>query len=128
MTGETDPSAARRTWPAILRGLRRRCPRCGQGRLFHHYLEQVDTCPVCHEPLARYQVGVFLPLVMISVVIFIIAVVMLVLELNELGNPLVYLYVLVPLCIIIPLAILPSGKGGIIGLLWAKGWSDVQDR
>ena len=52
---------------------------------------------------------------------------MLEMELSGRGNPLTYLYVLVPLSIIVPLAILPSSKGGLIGLLWAKGWSDEQN-
>ncbi|MDF2798716.1 MAG: hypothetical protein K0R85_1460 [Devosia sp.] len=94
----------RKTTTAIWRGLKCRCPQCGQGWLFHHYLEQVEHCAVCGEPLAYYRVGLILPL------------------------PLVYLYVLVPLAIIVPMAILPSCKGAIIGLLWAHGWSDEQDR
>jgi len=28
----------------------------------------------------------------------------------------------------VPLIILPSCKGAIIGLLWAKGWSDEAER
>jgi uncharacterized protein (DUF983 family) len=34
--------------PVVLwRGARRRCPRCGVGRLFAAYLTQVDVCPNC---------------------------------------------------------------------------------
>ena len=62
------------------------------------------------------------------VMMHVIAFVMLELELNGLGNPLTYLITMIPLAIIIPLVILPSSKGGIIGLLWAQGWSDVLDR
>ena len=40
-------------WPdALGRGLRARCPVCGQGRLFAGYLSVVDRCPVCGTPLA----------------------------------------------------------------------------
>ncbi len=118
----------RPVWPAIWRGLKCRCPKCGKGRLFHHFIEQVERCPVCEEPLARYRVGLFLPLVVMLVMMHVIAFVMLELELNGLGNPLTYLITMIPLAIIIPLVILPSSKGGIIGLLWAQGWSDVLDR
>lgn len=118
----------KRAWPAIWRGIRCRCPRCDKGRLFRGYLEQVDHCPVCNEPLARYNVGLFLPLVVITVVIHVIAFVMLEMELSGRGNPFLYLVVLVPLAAIVPLLILPSSKGGLIGLLWAKGWSDEQER
>ena len=32
---------------ALWRGLRRRCPRCGHGRLFRRYFELVPRCPGC---------------------------------------------------------------------------------
>jgi uncharacterized protein (DUF983 family) len=118
----------RKTTTAIWRGLKCRCPQCGQGWLFHHYLEQVEHCAVCGEPLAYYRVGLILPLLVITVVGHVIGFVMLEMELSGAGSPLVYLYVLVPLAIIVPMAILPSCKGAIIGLLWANGWSDEQDR
>jgi len=60
--------------------------------------------------------------------IHIIAFVMLEMELSGRGNPLIYLLVLVPLAAVVPIAILPSSKGAIIGLFWAKGWSDEQER
>ena len=31
----------------LLRGLRKRCPRCGQGNLFHRWTEMADACPRC---------------------------------------------------------------------------------
>jgi uncharacterized protein (DUF983 family) len=118
----------RRVWPAIGNGIRCRCPKCGKGRLFLRYLAQVDNCSVCGEPLARYQAGLLLPLVVITVMVHVIAFVMLELELSGHGSPALYLYVLVPLSLIVPLAILPFSKGAIIGLLWAKNWSDEQER
>jgi len=32
---------------AILRGIRCRCPRCGEGRLFRKWLKPLERCPVC---------------------------------------------------------------------------------
>lgn len=127
----SDPNAnpiGKRAWPAIWRGIKCKCPNCGQGWLFRRYIEQVEHCAACGEPLAYYKAGLFLPFVVITVVIHIAAFVMLDMELRGQGNPLVYLYILVPLSIIVPLAILPSAKGGILGLMWARGWSDEQDR
>lgn len=128
MIDQHGAAVERQAWPAIFRGLKCRCPNCGKGWLFHHYLEQVKHCARCNEPLAHYNVGLFLPLVVITVVIHILAFVMLELELTGQGNPLLYLYALVPISIILPIAILPSSKGAILGLMWAKGWSDEQDR
>jgi uncharacterized protein (DUF983 family) len=32
---------------ALGRGLRRRCPHCGQGRIFRTWAETLERCPVC---------------------------------------------------------------------------------
>lgn len=125
--GQENPSA-KSTWLAIGRGLKCKCPQCGKGWLFHHYLEQHEKCAVCGEALAYYKAGLFLPFVVITVMIHLAAVVMLDIELRGQSNPLFYLYILLPATLVISLAILPSAKGAIIGLMWSKGWSDEQDR
>jgi uncharacterized protein (DUF983 family) len=33
---------------ALLRGLRRRCPRCGEGQLFRRWLKTYERCSECH--------------------------------------------------------------------------------
>jgi uncharacterized protein (DUF983 family) len=35
----------------MLRGLRGRCPCCGEGRLFQGWLRQVPACSVCQAPV-----------------------------------------------------------------------------
>ncbi|MFM1959374.1 MAG: hypothetical protein RL588_891 [Pseudomonadota bacterium] len=39
---------------ALSRGLRGRCPHCGEGRLFRTYLKVNPECPACGVDLARY--------------------------------------------------------------------------
>ncbi len=41
------PSAMHRTLRPLTRGLRRRCPRCGCGRLFAQWYTLHDRCPDC---------------------------------------------------------------------------------
>lgn len=62
MTEDTDPTLRpefqtarpeRPALPAILHGLRRCCPNCGEGRLFQGYLTLVPTCPACGEDLSH---------------------------------------------------------------------------
>jgi|CXWL01.1.fsa_nt_gi uncharacterized protein (DUF983 family) len=36
-----------RYFPALLRGLRQRCPRCGVGRLFERWQTLRENCPEC---------------------------------------------------------------------------------
>jgi uncharacterized protein (DUF983 family) len=41
----------------LLRGLRGRCPRCGEGRLFDGFLEVAGECPACRLGLAEHDSG-----------------------------------------------------------------------
>ena len=40
--------------PSVFRGLRGRCPNCGEGKLFWRYLKVSDHCAKCDHELARY--------------------------------------------------------------------------
>src|SRR5919108_5243249 len=53
--GVRNPSARR----ALARGLTRRCPRCGQGKLFRRWLQLTPTCPRCGLVFEREE-GAFL--------------------------------------------------------------------
>jgi uncharacterized protein (DUF983 family) len=46
-----DVETRRDTGQAIRRGLRGRCPCCGEGRVFRAYLKVVDKCQTCGEEL-----------------------------------------------------------------------------
>jgi len=48
-----EPSAVR----AVLRGLAKRCPRCGERDLFVHWLRIRDRCPRCRLRLEREEGG-----------------------------------------------------------------------
>lgn len=42
--GTPRPSFGRMLW----RGMRRKCPRCGTGRVFRSWFKMVERCPTCH--------------------------------------------------------------------------------
>jgi uncharacterized protein (DUF983 family) len=128
MTSSKLDSPAHNVWSAIGHGLRGRCPNCGQGRLYHNFIEPVETCPTCAEPLGRYNVGLLLPFVVIMIVAHVLIGVMLSMEVGGKNNAGTYLSVMVPLSVIIPLAVLRSVKGALIAILWARGLSDELDR
>jgi len=48
-----DPSATR----AMLRGLAKRCPRCGDRRVFVHWLKVAERCPRCGLRMEREEGG-----------------------------------------------------------------------
>ena len=59
-----------------------RCPRCGQGRLLHHYLKMVDRCSVCGEPYGHYRTDDAAPWLTILLVGHITVPIILVCEMN----------------------------------------------
>ena len=48
-------SEDRHVWPALARGWRRRCPKCGNGQLMKGYLKVSNACPVCREELFHHR-------------------------------------------------------------------------
>ena len=44
---DSGATEKRNVWTALKRGLRGRCPRCGEGKLFRAFLKVDDHCPVC---------------------------------------------------------------------------------
>lgn len=113
------------TWHAIWNGVRGRCPKCGQGRLFVGFLEQVEECRECGEPLAQYESGLALSLLVLTLTTHVLGGVILELERSGLGSPGLYMIVLLPLAVVVPIALLRPCKGGLIGLFWSRNWSDV---
>jgi uncharacterized protein (DUF983 family) len=47
--------AERELGPALARGFRRRCPACGEGRLFDGFLAVRAACPACGEALHHHR-------------------------------------------------------------------------
>lgn len=98
----------------ILTGLRCRCPRCGQGKLFSGYLKLAPVCTVCGLDLKFADSGdgpaVF--------VIFIVApiVIALALLVGALFNPPPYVHLIlwIPTTLVLSLLLLPPFKGVLV--------------
>ena len=105
---------------AIWRGTICKCPHCGQGSLYRAYLKVADECSVCGEQLNLHRADDFPPYIAITIVGHILILAMMHMEMVWHVNPVTYLYTMVPLAVILPLAMLPSIKGAIVGLQWAN--------
>ncbi len=106
--------------PALGNGLRCRCPKCGEGKLFRSFLRVNDQCPVCGEELHHHKADDLPPYISIIIFGHILVGAMLHMEMTMTVPPYVYLFTLVPLSVILPLAMLPSIKGAVVGLQWAN--------
>jgi uncharacterized protein (DUF983 family) len=105
---------------AVLRGMRLRCPNCGRGHVFRAYLKVADRCDHCGEELMHHRADDLPPYIAIFIVGHVLIGLMLDLEMTNPLSPGMYLAIMVPLALIMPLAILPSIKGAVVGLQWAN--------
>jgi uncharacterized protein (DUF983 family) len=117
---DTTTHAPRNLWQAIGRGLRGRCPHCGEGRLFNRFLKVVPNCDVCGEELHHHRADdlpAYLSIVVVGHVI-----VFLLLELSARTNlsPMTYILTLVPLSLVLSIVLLQPIKGAVVGLQWAN--------
>ncbi|HWA17926.1 MAG TPA: DUF983 domain-containing protein [Devosia sp.] len=118
-TPTTSPES-RPLWTAIGRGARLRCPHCGKGHMFRSYLKVADYCDACGEQLNLHRADDFPPYLAIFLVGHLLVGLMLHLEMTYEIAPWVYVATMVPAAILLPLLILPSLKGAVVGLQWAN--------
>jgi uncharacterized protein (DUF983 family) len=107
------------TLTAILRGARGRCPRCGEGRLLHHYLKMVDRCSVCGEPYGHYRTDDAAPWLTIIIVGHITVPIIFLCESYYQPPMAVALAMYLPLVAGLTLLLLPRCKGAMAAVLWA---------
>ena len=103
----------------VSRGLARRCPNCGQGRLFRGYLKINVPCPVCGMDNTIYPSDDFPPYLTIFVVGHVLIPLFVWTDATYSPPLWVECVIWLPLTLILSLALLPSMKGAAIGLCWA---------
>ncbi len=113
-------SEERSTKTAVLRGLRRRCPSCGEGPLFSGYLKVNDRCPACREELSHHRADDGPAYLTILVVGHIMAPLIHIVFVQFRPDPLVMATMFTVGCVALSLFLLPRLKGLVIGIQWAK--------
>lgn len=111
--------APRPRWPAVLRGLRCRCPACGQGRLFGRFVKPVEQCAVCKESYTAQQADDFPPYIVILLLGHIL--VPTIVAVDEAFAPPLWVYATVGsviICLLV-IAMLQPVKGAVIAYQWA---------
>lgn len=110
----------RDAWAAIRRGLRGRCPACGEGRVLNSYLKVNNACPVCHEEFHHHRADDFPPYITIFVVGHILGAAMFAIDEMWPDLPMTFHFMLWPtLCIVLSLWLLPIFKAALIAYQWA---------
>jgi len=105
---------------AFGRGFRRRCPRCGRGRLLAGYLTMRSRCEDCGldlEPCRADDVPAYFTILIVGHII--VAGVLLA---EQLFHPpaLFQMALWLPMTLVLTLALLPFVKGAVIASIWAS--------
>ncbi len=109
---------------ALARGLKGRCPNCGQAKLLRDYLKPVDQCPECGVRWEHIRADLGPAWASMTIAAhFIVPFYHFVLFRSELPNW-QQLTILCLLATAICLAVLPRMKGLFMAIVWAKETSD----
>ncbi|WP_147106543.1 DUF983 domain-containing protein [Tateyamaria sp. syn59] len=107
--------------PALLRGWRRKCPRCGNGHLLKGYLKLADTCSVCKLDYTHARADDGPAYLTILIVGHLMAPLLHMVFVTWRPEPLVLFTIFAVGCVGLSLYLLPRFKGAIVGFQWARG-------
>ena len=112
---------------AVWRGLRGRCPACGEGRIFRAFLKVADHCACCGEELHHHRADDFPAYLVIVIVGHILVPIVLVVE-TEIA-PAVWISMMLwpSLALAMALALLQPVKGAVVAIQWYGGMHGFQD-
>ena len=109
----------RPVWPAIVKGLKNRCPRCGEGNLFGNWLKVIPQCKVCKQELHHERAQDFPPYIVIMIVGHIVVTAVMMVEANFDWSLQTHLLVWLPITLGLSLVLMQPIKGSVVGLQWA---------
>ncbi len=120
MTDISAPNADRPMKPAIWNGLRRRCPNCGEGRMFAGYLKVADQCDHCAQDLHHHRADDGPAYLTILVVGHIMGFAIHIMWSQLRPEPWVMATTLTICAVALSLYLLPRLKGMVVAIQWAK--------
>ncbi|MDB5381264.1 MAG: hypothetical protein JWO26_896 [Rhodospirillales bacterium] len=113
------------SFPTMIgRGLRNRCPYCGEGRVFSGYLKVVPACSVCAAPLGRLHAEDAPPYFTILLVGHLVVPGVFMVE--RAYQPPIWLQMVVwlPLFTVLCMLVLRPIKGAVVGWMFRLGMAD----
>jgi len=109
----------RDTKQSIIRGLKGKCPHCGEGKLFSRYLIITDSCPNCSEDLHHHRSDDAPTWITLIILGHLILPLVLVVENGFHPSTLAHMLIWPPLAFGLCIFLLPRAKGAVVGLQWA---------
>ncbi len=128
---QIDPTEDRPLGQAILRGLRCKCPACGQASMMQGFLTVASVCPACNEDLSHQRAddgpAYLTMLVTLKTVTPLMVASMFIWDLH----PAVLFGLFAMLLVALSLFLLPRFKGMIVAFQWSRrmhGFEGKDDR
>lgn len=115
----TADTADRPLKPAILLGLKNRCPACGKGKLFTRFLKATPSCSSCGADMTLHAADDLPPYLSILVTGHIVVPLMLEAETSLQPSMLFHMITWPLVTLVLSIAFIQPLKGGVIGLQWA---------
>ena len=112
---------------AALRGLRGRCPACGNGRMFRKFLKVNDACPQCGEELHHHRADDFPAYLVIVIVGHILVPIVLAVETEVAPAYWVHALLWGPAVLGMTLGLLQPVKGAIVAMQWFLGMHGFEE-
>ncbi len=108
-------------WEAAWRGVRFRCPRCGDAHLFARFLKPMPFCPACAQDWSYQRADDFPAYISMMVTGHLLAPLIIWLELSFAPPVGVLAGIIVPLAMTMMLGLLQPAKGAVIAMQWWSG-------
>lgn len=121
MNGKDQTPVKDSVMTVLFRGFMRKCPRCGNGRLFRGYLKPVDTCRNCGEHLGHIRADDIPAYFTIIVVGHIVVPLAALVERQYHPEVGVHMSIWIPVLLMLTFTLLPRIKGSLVGLMWHLG-------
>lgn len=123
----TEITTNRPLKPALLKGLRLRCPKCGEGKVLHSYLKVEHSCSECGEELHHARADDGPAYVTILLVGHVMGFALHIMWSWFRPSPLFMALSISAIAVISALLMLPRVKGFIIGYQWSKRMNGFGD-
>ena len=114
------PEDVRDLKPAVINGLRLRCPKCGQGKLLHSYVKVNDHCSACQQPFHHQRADDGPAYLTILIVGHLMGFALHIAWVQWRPEPWVLATTMSVVAIVGALVLLPRMKGLMIAYQWAK--------
>jgi len=116
MLGMDDRSFQQQS--SIILGLKRRCPRCGEGRLYKSFLVIADKCDRCDLDFSEFDSGDGPAVFIIMITGFVIVGLVLYVEVAFRPDYWVHAVLWLPLSVALPLVLLPILKAWLVAQMF----------